>query len=152
MPVNPHRFRDGHRGDIYVAAAGPAMNLLIGLVCVVAVTLWLRLIPDSTVLYRNGAVFLFYGLWLNLILAPFNLLPIPPLDGAHILAGFSPRARELFGHPQAALIGLFIFLAIFFMSPMGDIFFDVAWGGAQSLVDAVGRLADNPPIGRVMYG
>lgn len=151
MPVNRHNFRDGHKGDIYVSAAGPAMNLLIAAVCLVAVTAWLAVVPEGSNLYRNGAVFLYMGVGLNLILAPFNLLPIPPLDGSHILAGFSPYFRELYQRPHAQMIGLFIFIAIFFMTPMGSVLFGFGWGAAVGLIDLAGGLAGNPPIIDVIY-
>ncbi len=147
MPVNRYRFKDGHRGDVYVSAAGPAMNLLIAVACVILVTLWLHLGPQGSNLARNGAIFLYLGVFLNLILAPFNLLPIPPLGGSRILAGLWPRARELYERPQAQLFGLFVFIVIFFMTPIGSLFFRGARQGAVLLVDAVGGLVGNPPIG-----
>ncbi len=150
MPVNRYRFKDGHRGDVYVAAAGPAMNLLIAVVCVILLTLWIRLGPEDSNLARNVAIFLELGVGLNMILAPFNLLPIPPLDGSRILAGLSPRIRELYERPQAQLFGLFIFIAIFFMTPIGGLFFQMGWKGAALLIDTVGGLVGNPPIGRVV--
>ncbi len=149
MPVNRYRFKDGHRGDVYVSAAGPAMNLLIAVACVILLTLWIRLVPQGSNLARNGAIFLELGVGLNLILAPFNLLPIPPLDGSRILAGLSPRVRELYERPQAQLFGLFVFIAIFFMTPIGGLFFQMGWKGAALLIDTVGGLVGNPPIGRV---
>ncbi len=149
MPVNRYRFKDGHRGDVYVAAAGPAMNLLIAVACVILLTLWIRLVPQGSNLARNGAIFLELGVGLNLILAPFNLLPIPPLDGSRILAGLSPRIRELYERPQAQLFGLFIFIVIFFMTPIGNLFFKMGWKAAALLIDTVGGLVGNPPIGRV---
>lgn len=149
MPVDRYRFKDGHRGDVYVSAAGPAMNLLIAAACVILLTLWIRLGPQGSDLARNGAVFLYFGVGLNLILAPFNLLPIPPLDGSRILAGLSPRVRELYERPQAQLFGLFVFIAIFFMTPIGGLFFQMGWKSAALLIDTVGGLVGNPPIGRV---
>ena len=150
MPVNPHRFRNRRWGDVYVSAAGPAMNLALAAICLVLLTLWLSVAPHTEPLYRNVAEFLFTGMGLNLILAPFNLLPIPPLDGSRVLAGFSSRARAFFEHPQAALFGMFAFLAIFFMSPIGSILFSLAWGAARSLTDAVGSLVGNPGIIEVL--
>ncbi len=152
MPVNPHRFRSGRMGDVLVSAAGPAMNLLIACVCALALVLWLRFVPEGGNLYENGALFLYLGVGLNFILAPFNLLPIPPLDGSHILAGFSPRARELFAHPQAALFGMFVFVAVFFMSPVGDILFSAGWLAAAILVDGAGSLLGNPDILPLVFG
>ncbi len=152
MPVNPYRFKDGRRGDVYVSAAGPAMNLLIALVCLLLLTAWLRLGPAGTPLYENASMFLFLGVGLNLILAPLNLLPIPPLDGSRILSGFSRRARELFDHPQAHLFGMFVFIAVFFMSPIGDLLIGSAWRGAIAAVDGVGGLMGNPTIGEAIDG
>ena len=151
MPVNPDRFRDGRRGDVYVSAAGPAMNLLIGIVCTILLTLWLWLAPQETELYRNVAVFLFYGVALELILAPLNLLPIPPLDGSHILAGFSYKAAELFNRPQAMIFGMLVFMASFFMSPVGDLIFGAAWSGAEALVDLAGSPFGNPDMFSVLW-
>ena len=152
MPVNPNRFRDGRRGDIYVSAAGPAMNLLIGAACTIILTLWLWLAPQETELYRNVAVFLFYGVGLNMILAPLNLLPIPPLDGSHILAGFSRKAAELFNRPQAMIFGMLVFMAIFFMSPVGGLLFNAAWVGAEALIDLAGSPFGNPEMFYVRWG
>ena len=146
MPVNRYRFKDGHRGDVYVSAAGPAMNLLIAVVCVILLTLWIRLGPQDSNLARNVTIFLELGVGLNLILAPFNLLPIPPLDGSRILAGFSPRVRELYERPQAQRFGLFIFIAIFFMTPIGGLFFDFGRWGATALIDLAGSLTRTPAI------
>lgn len=151
MPVNPHRFRDGRRGDIYVSAAGPAMNLLIGAVCTLLLVLWLKFCPAGTNLYQNIAIFLFYGVGLNFVLAPLNLLPIPPLDGSHILAGFSHKARELYNHPQASLFGMMLFMVIFFMTPIGSWFFSFAWLGAILIIDALGGLVGNPGIYQIVF-
>lgn len=150
MPVNPWRFKSGRRGDMIVSAAGPAMNLLIALACLLLLTAWVRFVP-SVPLHRNGAVFLFSGLTLNLILIPFNLLPIPPLDGAHILAGFSRRARALYDHPEAPIVGLLAFIAIFNMSPIGGMFQWQVTRGARWLADGAGSIAGNPGIIEVMY-
>ena len=152
MPVNPHRFRDGRRGDIYVSAAGPAMNLLIGAVCTLLLVLWLKFCPAGTNLYQNIAIFLFYGVGLNFVLAPLNLLPIPPLDGSHILAGFSNKARDLYNHPQAPLFGMMLFMVIFFMTPIGSMFFSFAWLGAILIIDALGGLVGNPGIYQIVFG
>jgi Zn-dependent protease len=155
MPVNPTRFRrHGRRlGDVIVSAAGPAMNLLIALVCLIVLVLWLKLgEPAGDTLFRNVATFLFYGIGLNLILAPFNLLPIPPLDGSRILAGFSRGAERLFDHPNAAMIGLMAFLLIFVMTPMGDLVFSGIWTVAANIVNSAGTPLGNPDVVEVMYG
>jgi len=152
MPVNPSRFRSGRRGDMIVSAAGPTMNLLIALACLVLLTAWVRFVPQDLVLWRNGALFLFTGLSLNLFLIPFNLLPIPPLDGAHVLAGFSRKVRALYDHPEAPIVGLLLFLAVFNMTPIGTICQMQVARGARSLADAAGALVGNRGIVEFMYG
>jgi Zn-dependent protease len=152
MPVNPSRFRHTRRSDMIVSAAGPAMNLLLALACLLLLTAWVRFAPQDLPLHRNGTLFLFTGLWLNLFLIPFNLLPIPPLDGAHVLAGFSRRVRALYDHPEAPIVGLLLFMAIFNMSPIGAICQAQVMRGAWGLADAAGALAGNPGIVEVMYG
>ena len=51
-----------------------------------------------------------------------HLLPVPPLDGSSILSGLSFRAYQLYRSPQAAMYGMFILLAIFFVTPVGQFF------------------------------
>lgn len=96
VPVDPRYFRDPPRGMMLVALAGPAMNVLLAVLCALAVAGLERasvgLMPGSLtyrliepVYYMCGA-----GVTINLALALFNLLPVPPLDGSNILAGFLP--------------------------------------------------------------
>lgn len=152
MPVNPSRFRDGRWGDVYVSAAGPLMNIIIGIVCVIVLTLWLKFYPQGSNLYENLAIFLFYGAGLNFFLAPFNLLPIPPLDGSHILSGLSRRVGEFYSKPQVQQFGFILFIVIFFMSPIGDYFFVFAWSTAILLIDLPGHLLGNPSIYDIVFG
>jgi Zn-dependent protease len=96
VPVNIRSLRFGRQGFVLVAAAGPASNLLIAGV----VALVLRVVsplaggPDEapTLLERAGAM----ALQLNVVLAVFNMVPVPPLDGGNVLAGLLPeRAAQL---------------------------------------------------------
>ncbi len=113
MPVNPNRFRDRY-GDAYVSLAGPLMNLVLAVICIVMAALWLgygRSVPDAA--WGNVMVFLQTGAFLNLVLMLFNLLPVPPLDGSRILASFSYRYRELVSHPNAAMASLVLMVLLF---------------------------------------
>lgn len=148
MPVNPHNFRDKH-GDLYVSAAGPAMNLALALLCVIAAPLWIAATGAGTDLQRHGVTFFFAGCVLNLVLAALNLLPVPPLDGSRILASLSRRAREWFRHPNAQLFGLFFFIAVFFMSPIGTLIWRYAFGAAFFVIDLFGGPLGNPPFTRL---
>lgn len=119
VPVNPRNYRDYRRGDILVSLAGVAANLMLVIVCVVlmAAVVWLaRLAPGleavTNVLYRMAGL----GIILNLILAIFNLVPLPPLDGSHVLYHFLPTGWR--DHYRAVgRYGLVILLATVFLLP-----------------------------------
>lgn len=86
VPYNPYNLRNQRWGEAIVAAAGPAMNIVIAIV-------FALLIRNADVL-GFGEVFVllaFKIILLNIFLAFFNLLPIPPLDGSKILARILPR-------------------------------------------------------------
>jgi Zn-dependent protease len=87
VPVNPLNFRNHKWGEISVSAAGPLSNL--GLAVVFAVLFRLAGSNEGLLLLAN------IGVSLNIILALFNLIPIPPLDGSHILAWVLPRNLSL---------------------------------------------------------
>ena len=85
VPINPFNFRDQKYGAAKVALAGPASNLLVALVFGLA----LRFFPGIWDLPALSFIF-GYIVFINLLLAIFNLIPIPPLDGSHILFAFLP--------------------------------------------------------------
>ena len=144
MPVDPSRFRWGRKGRIAVAAAGPAMNLLLALVVLTLLAVWLAVGPAQSKLYETLAVFLFMGGWLNILLCFFNLLPIPPLDGSTILGGLSWRAYQLYQNPQAVMFGMFVLMVIFFVTPIGGLFWRGADVIAAGYVGLLGVLLGNP--------
>ncbi|MCT2398833.1 site-2 protease family protein [Novosphingobium mangrovi (ex Huang et al. 2023)] len=91
VPVNKWRLRDPRRGMMAVAAAGPAMNLVLAAIGAVLLGLLVRLAGDSAApslqfLADNFGNFIM----INVFLAFFNLLPIPPFDGSHIVEGLLP--------------------------------------------------------------
>ena len=96
VPVNPRNYRDYRAGDIRVSLAGIVANL--GLVAVCAALLALMAGfgaasgPGSAwgPLGENLVLMMTYGVFINLILAYFNLIPIPPLDGSHVLYHLLP--------------------------------------------------------------
>ncbi|HVR91046.1 MAG TPA: site-2 protease family protein [Novosphingobium sp.] len=95
VPVVAQRLRNPRTGMMLVAAAGPASNLVQAFVA--ALLLRLLLLPYGQVQEPSGVagfvmLNLIYYVQINVFLALFNLLPIPPFDGSHIVEGLLPRA------------------------------------------------------------
>ncbi len=103
MPVNPSKFRSRQWGDFLVSAAGPLLNLILGIVCAIA----LRLSAYIPFLSRD---FFFLAALVNFNLFLFNCLPIPPLDGFFIFSKFFPGLKQL----QANNFAVFALLLIMF--------------------------------------
>jgi Zn-dependent protease len=98
MPIDPTRLR-GRYAEAMVAAAGPLTNFVIALVSLTALGLWWRYdarpAAELSNFAANGQLLLtVFGLG-NILLGLFNLLPVPPLDGAHILANLSKGYARL---------------------------------------------------------
>lgn len=110
VPINPYNFRDQKYGSAKSAFAGPAANFAIALFFGLAI----RFIPAISQISGLGLIFA-YIVYINLLLAIFNLLPIPPLDGHHILFAFLPPGSE---NIKIALsqFGLFILLFVIFFA------------------------------------
>jgi Zn-dependent protease len=122
MPVNPANFRDRRWGRLYVAAAGPAMNLAIAFVMLLVTAVWVRHSTGRFDFDDDVTVVLFTGIWLNLLLMLLNLLPIAPLDGSRILGAFSWRLEQFFNTPQAQMFGLFALIVLIVSGIVGMVF------------------------------
>ena len=95
VPVDPRNYRDYKRGDIIVSLAGVAANLAIVVGCVIAIVvvgLAARVVSMLSGLVGIAQVMLILGIWINLLLIAFNLIPIPPLDGSHVVKHLLPPA------------------------------------------------------------
>lgn len=108
VPINPYNFRDQKYGSAKVALAGPGSNLAIALIFGLA----LRFLP---VIFTFPALYFIFSyiVYINILLAVFNLLPIPPLDGSHLLFAFLPLRMEnlrIFFNQY----GLFLLLLVIF--------------------------------------
>ena len=110
VPVNPHNL-PGRFGHALVAAAGPAGNLLLAAGC------WAALRASLAFGLGGLAEIWYFGLILNVVLAAFNLFPIPPLDGSWILRSVLPKPfSALFDGIQpygVALLFLLLYLGVF---------------------------------------
>jgi len=92
VPVNINRLRRGRRDYVIVAAAGPASNLLLALGASIALSL-LTVSPmrlGEPNVSAPVAALLVQAMLINVLLAVFNMIPIPPLDGGNVLSGLLP--------------------------------------------------------------
>lgn len=92
VPVNVGRLRRGRRDFMLVAAAGPVSNVLLSAVSYVGLLLLAVVLPAmlAPLVAEPLAIMLIQAMRLNALLAVFNLLPIPPLDGGNVLSGVLP--------------------------------------------------------------
>lgn len=138
VPVNPMNFRNPRKDDILVSVVGPLSNLLVGLLCVFGVVVLARLsdlafgsLPAVAGDGVNVLVRMFYGgMYLNVWLAVFNLLPIPPLDGSHVVASMLPE-RISQQYRQIGFFGIFVIILVMrnpeFSSFLGSIVSAIAF-------------------------
>ena len=106
MPVNPAKFRSPKFGSILVAAAGPLSNLALAVLFIVLIKL-------SFLPFLSGFLsfqFLLMAAQINLILCMLNLIPIPPLDGFHVLSEIFPALKPMENSPFALLALMIVFL------------------------------------------
>lgn len=107
VPYNPYNLRDQKYGDAKVAVAGPLSNLGLALVF----SLVFRMVAPNTLL----AQLMLQAAFINVLLAIFNLIPIPPLDGSKILAVFLPHAwRQKILHASDRWSFIVLILFVFF--------------------------------------
>jgi Zn-dependent protease len=119
VPINPTNYRNYKRGDIIVSLAGIATNVAIAVGCTVAVAIMGlvgRAVPAVTGVCSILQAMLWLGIGLNLILAMFNLLPVPPLDGSHVLKYLLPPSWAQ-RYQQVGFLGLAIVLMLLYWTP-----------------------------------
>lgn len=118
VKVNPRNFRDYRRGDILVSLAGVTANFLLAGACllvVVVATHGARAIggPVAETLALVGRMARF-GVLFNILLGVFNLFPVPPLDGSHVLYHLLPPALGA-RYREMGRYGFVLLLAVFFV-------------------------------------
>ncbi len=125
VPVNPNNFRHFRWGEGIVAAAGPATNILLAII--------------FSIIFRyanlgTGAMFVAqYIVLINIVLALFNLIPIPPLDGSRILSSIFPGLRGWFYKIEryGIILPIIFAMAIWqFFFPLIDSIFHLLTGTA----------------------
>ena len=140
VPVDSRKFKDYVKGDLLVSVAGVATNLMLALICSVAFVLLGLLavsLPSAALVLDTAQRMMVYGIWLNLVLCFFNLIPIPPLDGSHLLyhalppqAGAWYRGLQRFGY-------LPLFILLFLFPPVVSILLTPAFAIRNALLRVI---------------
>ena len=119
VPVDPRNFRNYRRGDVLVSLAGVAANLLLAALFTALIIVLIhlgRVLPAGEEVFSLLRAMAQFGIWLNLILVFFNLIPIPPLDGSHVLYHLLP-ARLALAYREIGRYGMVVLLLILFLAP-----------------------------------
>ena len=121
VPVNPNNMRNPRRDMMWVSWVGPASNLWLAAMFMLAI----NLAPLAPTAWGKGFVeVMFMAAMVNVVLAVFNLLPIPPLDGSGILIPLLPR--EMGEHVESLRpYGLFIIFGLLWLGALGKLIWPV---------------------------
>ncbi|HKM42513.1 MAG TPA: site-2 protease family protein [Limnochordia bacterium] len=121
--INSQYFKNRNQGTVLVSLAGPVANMITAWVFYNLVSVFGNSMLGSGT-GQSLLMFLFINVQMNLGLAAFNLIPIPPLDGSHILAGLLPR-RLSYQYSKLAPYGPFVLIAL------------LIFGGSRYLINPI---------------
>lgn len=108
VPVNFRNLRNPKEDMMKVGAAGPLANILLALFCILILRV-VKPLPSSFLAQIVG-----FGVFINLLLAAFNLVPIPPLDGSRVIMGLLPP-RAAYNYSKLEPFGIFIVILVLFV-------------------------------------
>lgn len=130
VPINPHNFRNPRWDTVKVGLAGPGANIVTALVCAGILRAVLAGGLDPGIF---GGILVMLVV-INLVFAFFNLVPIPPLDGSHVIAGFLP-ARMAYGFESTMQrYGMILIFALMWLGFFERVIFPLAYGVAYLIL------------------
>lgn len=127
VQFDPFNLKDPKRDTALISFAGPASNLILATV----LSLIVKFLPETTVILNLIGPALVYAIYINVMLAIFNLVPVYPLDGQKILSAFLPKetslAYEIFMRRYGSLVLIFLL---------------IPWNGTSPVSSLIGPVID----------
>ncbi|MBL4801160.1 MAG: site-2 protease family protein [Emcibacter sp.] len=140
VPVNFARLHNPRRDMVFVALAGPMANILL-VVCAALLLHIVGFLPDVAGNWLVGNII--FAIKINAVLAAFNMLPIPPLDGGRVAVGVLP---DIIARPLSRLepYGMFIIIGLFLLPTLGrqiGLDLNILWAVIGPVINLVEQLA-----------
>ncbi len=143
VPINSRNFRNYRRGDLIVSSAGIVTNFLLALACAgvfVALGIVGGALPGGAEVLRLLQRMMLFGILLNYILAVFNLVPLPPLDGSHLLYHALPPALGA-RYRQLGRAGFALIFVLLLVPQVWSVLLWPADMASRVTLGAIGRFA-----------
>lgn len=139
VPVNPRKFKNPKAGMALTALAGPASNLIMAFFFIILQKIFWYLYDanQTAVVFYVSSMFFFYAATVNVSLAVFNLLPIPPLDGSRIINLIIPSKYyfKIMQYERYIVLGIFALLVFGVLDKPLNILASFVMMGMEWLVD-----------------